>query len=159
MLCICCYISNDFKCSIGRAYIQTIIDGKITLFQYTTQSSMFCTFPSCTFLLKLFHTVWRKKLKSSTKIEPSLQLFFNFQRFQVLNDQSFHRNGNGRNNYTLRIKYSEFYVLHICQLYISITNFPYILMKITKVSNNICRSYAIVLRFPGVLSARLVELT
>ena len=36
---------------------ETVVDEKITLRQYATQSFMFCTFDRYTFLLKLFHTV------------------------------------------------------------------------------------------------------
>ena len=37
-----CYsISNDPKCSIGRDNIQTIMDEKVTLCEYTTQGFMF----------------------------------------------------------------------------------------------------------------------
>ena len=37
----CCSISNNPKCLIGRAYIQTVMDERITLCEYTTQSFMF----------------------------------------------------------------------------------------------------------------------
>ena len=46
-MCNCCSIPNVPKCSIDRAYIQTVMDKTITLCKYTTQS----------FMLKLFHTV------------------------------------------------------------------------------------------------------
>ena len=48
----CCSTFNDPKCSVGRAYIQTIKDEKITLCEYTTQSFMFYTFVRYTFHLK-----------------------------------------------------------------------------------------------------------
>ena len=48
-----CSISNDPKCSIGRAYIQTVMDERITLCKYTTQRFMFCTFVRYTFLFYL----------------------------------------------------------------------------------------------------------
>ena len=49
----CCSISNDPKCSIGRAYIQMVMDETITLCKYTTQSFMFCTFVRYTLLFYL----------------------------------------------------------------------------------------------------------
>ena len=45
-----CSISNDPKCPIGRAYIETVMDEKITLCEYTTQSFMFYLFVTYTFL-------------------------------------------------------------------------------------------------------------
>ena len=49
----CCSISSDPKCSIGRAYIQTVMEERITLCKYTTQSFMFYTFVRNTFLFYL----------------------------------------------------------------------------------------------------------
>ena len=49
-------ISNDPKCPIGRAYIQTVMDERITLCNYTTQSFMFYTFVRCPFLFYLKKT-------------------------------------------------------------------------------------------------------
>ena len=49
----CCLISNDPKCSIGRAYIQTVINEKSTLCECTTQGFMFCTIVRYTFLFYL----------------------------------------------------------------------------------------------------------
>ena len=49
----CFSISNDPTCPIGRAYIQTVMDERITLCNYTTQSFMFCTFVRYTFLFYL----------------------------------------------------------------------------------------------------------
>ena len=69
------------------------------------------------------------------------------------------QSSNGWNNYTLPVYYSEFHVLHIQQLYTSIKTFSYCSMKITKVLNNNGACYAIVLRFPMIQSAQLVEVT
>ena len=62
-----CSISNDPKCSIGTAYIQTIKNEKITLHEYTTQSYMFYTFAGFTFLFYLKKT--KAKLLLNIKYE------------------------------------------------------------------------------------------
>ena len=49
----CCSISNDPKCPIGRPYLQTVMDEKITFCEYTTQGFMFYTFIRHTFLFYL----------------------------------------------------------------------------------------------------------
>ena len=59
----------------------------------------------------------------------------------------------------MRVYYSEFHVLHIRQVSISIKTIPYCSTKITKVLNNNGASYAVVVRFPMIRSAELVELT
>ena len=92
-------------------------------------------------------------------MEHPLELLFDFQRFKVLNCYSFHTNGNGRNNYTLPVYYSEFHGLHIRQVYISIKSFSYFSTKINKVPNNNSGSFAIVVRIPTIQTAQFVELT
>ena len=134
------------------------MDETITLSQYATQSFMFCTFISYTLLLKLFHTGRWKKLKSSTIMERPIQLLLHFQASKVLNLSSLHWSGNGSNNYTLWVYYSEFLVLHIRQVYISIKLFWDGSTKITQVLNIDEASYAIIVRFPPIQSGHFVKL-
>ena len=59
----------------------------------------------------------------------------------------------------MRVYYSDFHVLRIGQLYISVGTFTYCSIKITKVLKINGASYADVVRFPTTQSAQLVDIT
>ena len=88
-----------------------------------------------------------------------MKLFFDPQRSKVLTWYSLRQKDKGWKNFTLRVYYTKFPVLHILQVYISNKAFAYCSMKKNEVVNNNGASYAIVLGSPMTQSGHLVELT
>ena len=116
---------------------------------YSSRIRFYSIFPYCSMKIN----------KVLNNKEESYAIVVRFLTIWTAQSVELNTNGNAWKNYTMGIYYSEFHILHIARVYISIRTSPYCSIKISKVLNNNGAPYPIAARFPSMQSALFVELT
>ena len=90
---------------------------------YSSRIRFYSIFPYCSMKIN----------KVLNNKEESYAIVVRFLTIWTAQSVELNTNGNAWKNYTMGIYYSEFHILHISQVYISIRTSPYCSIKITKV--------------------------